>query len=84
MTWNFSKPNLKSAKEDNVKGICAMGNCSNKLGDPPACGFGSIKVCDVCRKGIDEMLEKVYQENNKAMIEQMENLFEVKYYGGKL
>jgi hypothetical protein len=54
--WELSEPNIKSAKRDNENNICAVGNCTNELGNPPATAFMGLKVCNECRKRMDEFL----------------------------
>ena len=57
--WELSEPNIESAMRKNTDGICAMGKCNNQLSDPPSHGPFGVKICDECRKPIDEMLKEV-------------------------
>ena len=67
--WSLSEPNMGSAIRKNKDGICAMHECKNKLSSPPDYGFLGVKICDECRKPMDElrkqMLKEVHEETNK-------------------
>ena len=72
-SWSLSEPNLESALRKNKDGICAMHECKNKLSSHPAYGFLGVKICDECRKPMDDfkdqMLKEVYEETNEWILD---------------
>ena len=85
LNWTLSEPNLESAAKKNKQGICAMHNCENPLGDPPACGYLGTKVCDEHGKHFDKLregiLEDVKNETDEIIIKRLQQDMEE---GGRL
>lgn len=77
MKWDLSEPNLESAAEKNAKGVCAMHECQNALGEPPAYGYLGSKVCDEHGQHFDkfreEIVKDVLKESDKWVIKRISN-----------
>ena len=72
--WELSEPNINSAKRDNADGICAMGNCTNKLGNPTATAFMGLKVCNKCRNSMDKFLADTQKNIDEDMFSMIDGL----------